>query len=134
MAVICPINELIFVIASMVVCISLACTNMLSMVFCVYERFISWKVPLMLICAGIVLNFKGLPSGRVIDCTLPMPGTFVTALVILSITRKSAELRRSLSVSTSNISGFIRETGKCRSAAANPSCEGRSAGRYLRSL
>ena len=47
-AVICPINALIFVIASMVVCISLACTNMLSMVFCVYERFISWKVPLML--------------------------------------------------------------------------------------
>ena len=69
---------------------------MLSMVFCMYERFISWKVPLMLICAGIVLNFKGLPSGRVIDCTLPMPGTLVTALVILSITRKSAELRRSL--------------------------------------
>ena len=75
----------------------------------------------MLSWAGIVLNFNGLPSGRVIDCTLPMPGTFVTALVIRSITRKSAELRRSLSVSTSSISGFIRETGKCRSAAANPS-------------
>jgi len=79
----------------MVVCISSACTNMLSMVFCAYERFISWLVLPMLICDGIVLNFNGLPSGRVIDCTLPMPGTFVTDLVIRSITRKSAEVRRS---------------------------------------
>src|ERR1700741_3779998 len=82
----------------------------------------------------MVLNFRGLPSGRVIDCTRPMPGTLVTALVIRSITRKSAELRRSLSVSTSNISGFIREMGKCRSAAAKPSFAGRAAGRYFRWL
>ena len=40
-AVISPINEIIFVIASMVVCISLACTSMSSMVLCMYERFIS---------------------------------------------------------------------------------------------
>ena len=83
----------------------------------------------MLICAGIVLYFKGLPCGRVIAWTLPMPGTLETALAIRSITRKSAELRRSWSVSTSSSSGFIRATGKCRSAAANPSFAGRSAGR-----
>ena len=88
----------------------------------------------MLIWAGIVLYFNGFPAGRVIDCTRPMPGTLAMALLIRSITRKSAELRRSWSVSSSSISGFIRAMGKCRSAAAKPSLAGRSAGRYLRSL
>ena len=37
----------------------------------------------------------GVPSGRVMACTLPTPGTAKMPLAILSITRKSAGLRRS---------------------------------------
>jgi hypothetical protein len=33
---------------SMVFCMSSACTSMLSITRCMYERFISWLVPLML--------------------------------------------------------------------------------------
>ena len=40
------------------------------------------------------------------------------ALAILSMTRKSAELRRSWSLSTISSSGFIRAVPKWRSAAA----------------
>ena len=47
-ALICAINALIVVIVSMVFCISSACTSMSFMVLCMYERFIVWKVPLML--------------------------------------------------------------------------------------
>ena len=49
----------------------------------------------MLSMNGIVVCSIGLPSGRVIVCTRAMPGTWKIALAILSMTRKSAELRRS---------------------------------------
>ena len=133
-ALISSINTIILPIVSMVVCISSACTSMSSMRSCKYLRFRSWPTPPMLIWAGIVLNSTGLPLGRVIAWTLPMPGTRKIALAILSITRKSAELRRSWSLSMRSNSGFIAAGEKCRSAAANPSFAGRSAGRYLRSL
>ena len=44
---------------------------------------------------GIVECSIGLPSGRVMVCTSAMPRTSTSALAILSITRKSAGLRRS---------------------------------------
>ncbi|CDO08302.1 hypothetical protein BN977_03861 [Mycolicibacterium cosmeticum] len=49
----------------------------------------------MLIWNGIEVCSIGVPCGRVIACTRPIPGVRNTALAILSITRKSAELRRS---------------------------------------
>ena len=62
----------------------------------------------MLIWNGIDVCSIGLPSGRVIACTREMPGTRKMALAILSMTRKSAELRRSWSLSIISSSGFIR--------------------------
>jgi hypothetical protein len=128
-ALISSINAIILVIVSMLVCISSACTSMLAVRSCIYLRFMVWRDPLRLSWAGIVLNSMGLPLGRVIAWTLPIPGTRKTALAILSITRKSAALRKSWSLSMSSNSGFIRAAGKCRSAAAYPSFAGRSAGR-----
>ena len=49
----------------------------------------------MLSWNGIVVCLIGLPSGRVIVWTREMPGVWKIALAILSMTRKSAELRRS---------------------------------------
>ena len=89
------INDVILVNMSMVLCMSLACLSMSAIMFSLYLRFRSWLVLPRLIWAGMVLNLRGLPFGRVIAWTLPMPGTAKTALAILSITRKSAELRRS---------------------------------------
>ncbi len=60
----------------------------------------------------------GVPSGRVMACTRLIPGTRKIALAILSMTKKSAELRRSWSLSIISASGFIRACEKCRSAAA----------------
>ncbi|SKV04280.1 Uncharacterised protein [Mycobacteroides abscessus subsp. abscessus] len=47
----------------------------------------------MLMRNGMELCSIGVPCGRVIACTRAIPGTRNTALAILSITRKSAELR-----------------------------------------
>ncbi|PQM49549.1 hypothetical protein C1Y40_00223 [Mycobacterium talmoniae] len=49
----------------------------------------------MLIENGIVEWLIGVPCGRVMVCTRPIPCTRKTALATLSITRKSAGLRRS---------------------------------------
>jgi len=76
-------------------CISSACLSMLANESCWYFRFICCVVPCMLIWNGIEVCSIGVPSGRVMACTRPMPGVLKTALAILSITRKSAELRRS---------------------------------------
>ena len=62
---------------------------------CRYFWFICWVVPCMLIWNGIDVCSIGLPSGRVMAWTREMPGTRNTAFAILSMTRKSAELRRS---------------------------------------
>ena len=51
----------------------------------------------MLIWNGIEVCSIGVPCGRVIAWTRAMPGTWKMALAILSMTRKSAELRRSWS-------------------------------------
>ncbi len=125
-ALISPMSETVRVMVSMVDCMSSACSNMLANMSSMCFWFICWLAPPMLICEGMVLNSSGSPWGRVMACTLPTPGTLNTALAILSITRKSAELRSSRSVSMSSSSGFIFEAEKCRSAAAKPSCAGRS--------
>ena len=83
-----------------------------------YFWFICWVVPCMLIWNGIEVCSIGVPSGRVMVCTRAMPGIWKMALAILSMTRKSAELRRSWSLSIISSSGFIRACEKCRSAAA----------------
>ncbi len=63
---------------------------------CWYFSFSFDAVPCMLIWNGMVLCLIGLPSGgRVIVCTREMPGVWKIALAILSITRKSADVRRS---------------------------------------
>ncbi len=53
----------------------------------------------MLIWNGIEVCSIGVPCGRVMACTRPIPGTRKIVLAILSMTRKSAELRRSWSLS-----------------------------------
>ena len=80
--------------------------------------FIIWVVPCMLMMNGIEVCSMGVPRGRVMLCTRPMPGMWKMFLAIRSITSMSAGLRTSWSVSTSSSSGFIRACGKCRSAAA----------------
>ena len=60
-----------------------------------YFWFSVFVVPCMLSRNGMVVCSIGFPSGRVIVCTRAMPGTRKIALAILSMTRKSAELRRS---------------------------------------
>ncbi len=77
-----------------------------------------WLVPCMLIRNGIEVCSIGLPSGRVMACTRDIPSTAKMALAILLITKKSAELRMSWSLSTISTSGFIRAWEKWRSAAA----------------
>ena len=77
-----------------------------------------WEVPCMLIMKGIEVCSIGVPSGLVMACTREIPSTAKMAFAILLITRKSAELRRSWSLSTIKTSGFIRACEKCRSAAA----------------
>ena len=57
--------------------------------------FIFWVVPCMLIMNGIEVCSMGVPCGRVIACTREIPSTRKMAFAILSMTRKSAELRRS---------------------------------------
>jgi hypothetical protein len=126
---ICAVRFCIRVIVSMVDCISSACLSMSAIRSCRYFWFICWVVPCMLIWNGIDVCSIGLPSGLVIACTLATPGTRKMAFEILSITRKSAELRRSWSLEIIISSGFIRAWSKCRSAAAYPSLAGRSAGR-----
>ena len=115
---ICLVRLDIFSIVAMVLFISSACTSMSAIRSCMYFWLSRWVVPCMLIWNGIEVCLIGLPSGRVIACTRAMPSTLKRALAILSITRKSAELRRSWSLSTINSSGFIRAWEKCRSAAA----------------
>ncbi len=78
---------------------------------------------------GIELCSMGVPWGRVMVWTRPMPGSWNIALATRSMTRKSAELRRSWSLSSISISGLSRAAGKCRSAAAKPCAAGMSAGR-----
>src|SRR5882757_2553115 len=85
----------IFVMVLMVDCMSSACLSMLAMTPWLYFSFIFWVVPFMLIWNGIDVCSMGVPNGLVIACTRAMPGTRKTPLAILSITRKSAELRRS---------------------------------------
>ena len=80
--------------------------------------FIVWVVPCMLMMNGIEVWSIGVPSGRVMVCTRPMPGMWKIVLAIRSMTSMSAGLRRSWSVSSISSSGFIRACGKCRSAAA----------------
>ena len=94
-AAICVVSADIFSIESMVVCMSSACFSMLAVRSWLYFSVIFWVVPCMLIWNGIEVCSIGLPSGRVIACTRAIPGTRKTALAILSMTRKSAELRRS---------------------------------------
>src|SRR6478735_12189236 len=104
-AAICAVSDDIFVSVSMVFCISSACLSMSAMRSWLYFSFIVWFVLCWLIWNGIVECSMGLPSGRVIVCTSLMPGTAVTALAILLMTRKSAEFRRSWSLSTIISSG-----------------------------
>ena len=108
----------ILVMLSMVVCIMSACLSMSAIWSSWYFWFICWVTPCMLIWKGIEVCSIGVPSGRVMACTRAIPGTRKTALAILSMTRKSAELRRSWSLSIISTSGFIRACEKCRSAAA----------------
>ena len=115
---ICLVSPDIFSIVAMVLFISSACTSMSAIRSCMYFWLSRWVVPCMLIWNGIDVCLIGLPSGRVIACTRAMPSTLKRALAILSITRKSAELRRSWSLSIINSSGFIRAWEKWRSAAA----------------
>ena len=128
-AAIWPVRFDIFCIVAMVSFISSACTSMSAIRSCMYFSLSRWVVPCMLIWNGIEVCLIGLPSGRVIACTRAMPSTLKMALAILSMTRKSAELRRSWSLSIISSSGFIRAGSKCRSAAAYPSLAGRSGGR-----
>ena len=86
-------------------------------------------LPCRLMMYGIVVPSIGVPSGRVMVCTRPMPSTPKIALAILSMTMKSAGLRRSWSDSTINTSGLSRAGEKCRSAAAYPTLDSMSAGR-----
>src|SRR5882757_10850049 len=85
---ICLVMFDIFVIESMVDCMSSACLSMLAVTSWLYFSFICCVVPFMLIWNGIDVCSMGVPNGRVIACTRAMPGTRKTALAILSITRK----------------------------------------------
>ncbi len=96
---------------------------------CRYDWFIVCVVPCMPSMNGIELCSIGVPSGRVMVCTRPIPGWWNMLLATRSMTRKSAELRRSWSLSIISSSGLSRAAGKCRSAAAKPSAAGMSGGR-----
>ncbi len=85
--------------------------------------------PWMLVWNGIELCWIGMPSGRVMFCTIAMPSVCMTFLATALSTNMSAGLRISWSASTIRISGFIRACVKCRSAAANPTLTGASFGR-----
>src|ERR1700712_814042 len=89
------VNDDIFVIVSMVFCISSACLSMLAVMSWLYFSFIFCVVLCILIWNGIDVCSIGVPCGRVIACTREIPGTLKMALATLSITRKSAELRMS---------------------------------------
>src|ERR1700750_2735814 len=91
---ICAVILDILVIVSMVVCMSSACLSMLAVMSWLYFSFIFCVVLCMLIWNGIEVCSIGVPCGRVMACTREIPGTLKMALAILSITRKSAELRR----------------------------------------
>ncbi len=94
-AAICTVMALIFSMLVMVVSMSSACLSMLAIMSCWYFSFIFCVVPCMLIWNGIEVCSIGVPCGRVMACTRPTPSVRKIALAILSITRKSAELRRS---------------------------------------
>ena len=66
-----------------------AMRSFISFMFCI------WPAPCMLMRNGSDVCWMGVPSGRVIAWTLAIPCTRNTALAILSMTRKSDELRRS---------------------------------------
>src|SRR5436190_24367253 len=85
----------ILVMVSMVVCMSSACLSMLAVMSWLYFSFIFCVVLCMLIWNGIDVCSIGVPCGRVMACTREMPGTLKIAFAILSMTRKSAEFRRS---------------------------------------
>ena len=110
------ISDSMCVSVSIMGCMSLACLSRLANESCWYFSFICDEVPCMLIANGIVECLMGLPSGRVIVWTREMPGVWKTALAILSMTRKSADVRRSWSLSIISSSGFIRAELKCLSA------------------
>ena len=100
---------------------SAACWSILAVRSSLYFWVSFWVVPCMLIRNGIEVCSIGVPSGRVMAWTREIPSTAKIAFAILLMTRKSAELRRSWSLSTISTSGFIRACEKCRSAAAYPS-------------
>ena len=126
---ICWVRFCIRCIWSMVVCISSAWASILAVRSSLYFCVSFWVVPCMPIRNGIEVCSIGVPSGRVMACTREMPSTAKMALAILLMTRKSAELRRSWSLSIISTSGFIRAWEKCRSAAAYPSLAEVSGGR-----
>ena len=97
---------------------SSACLSMPAVRSSLYFCVNFWVVPCIPIMKGIEVCSIGVPSGRVMACTREMPSTAKIAFAILLMTRKSAELRRSWSLSTMSTSGFIRACEKCRSAAA----------------
>ncbi|SHS59137.1 Uncharacterised protein [Mycobacteroides abscessus subsp. abscessus] len=63
---------------------------------------------------------SGLPSGRVMLCTIDTPGRRTRLLATRSKEMKSAEFRISWSDSTISISVKSLLLEKCRSAAAKP--------------
>ena len=75
-AAICVVMLCIFVIVSMVFCISSACLSMSAIWSCMYFWFIFWVVPCMLIWNGIEVCSIGVPCGRVMVCTREMPGSW----------------------------------------------------------
>ena len=74
--------------------------------------------PCMLFWNGIELCWIGMPSGRVMFCTIAIPSVWITFRATVLRTSMSAGLRMSWSASTISMSGFIRAWEKCRSAAA----------------
>ena len=118
MAAICSVSADIFVMVSMVVCISSACLSMSAMRSWLYFWFMVWLVPCMLIWNGIDVCSIGLPSGRVIACTREMPGTAEDGLGDLVDDQEVGRVAQIVIALDQQQFGIHPGGGKCRSAAA----------------
>ncbi|CPU66682.1 Uncharacterised protein [Mycobacteroides abscessus] len=98
--------------------VSSACFNMSSTRSFPNGRICNMPALCRLIWNGIDVRSIGLPSGRVMLCTMEIPCTAKRPLASLCRTTKSAGLRISWSASRSMTSGVMRDSGKCRCAAA----------------